>query len=90
MLREREHATAFDQQVNAQRLAASCRLCALLLPLLCALSEGAAELYKALGNHGVCAPHLVTALAQRGASAVGQTIAVLNLGTEVDLTDDPD
>ena len=29
--REREHAAAFDQQVNAQRLAASCRLHALLL-----------------------------------------------------------
>jgi len=31
MLREREHAAAFDQQVNAQRLAVSCRLHALLL-----------------------------------------------------------
>ena len=59
-------------------------------PLLCALSEGAAELYSTLGDHlGVCVPHLVTALAQRGAFTAGKTIAVLNLGTEVDLTDDP-
>ena len=59
-------------------------------PLLSTLSEGAAEPYSVLGDRlGVCALHLVTALAQRGASAAGQMIAVLNLGTEVDLTDDP-
>ena len=38
---------------------------------------------------GMCAPHLVTVLAQGGTSAAGQMIAVLNLGTAVDLTDDP-